>query len=343
MAQIEELLAHDAARVAKIEELVALDAARVAKIEELVALDAARVAKIEELVTLDAARIAELNDVRARSTMDRPLAFMHIPKTAGTAVINGLRQALPATTCITGFDLSMLGTFECRQMLTLRAGVIIHYDGLPPADGPDLVAGHIAYSTLASGRPSARFVTILREPRSRLLSLWAYLRAQPGAESWLGLGWPPLADFLQRAEIACWTDNIAMRMLLWPHPLIPMGGFIDGWSEACLLAEATNRLKSFDCADLIENPGLRANLCALLARPIIYERMNETQVPPELKAPLGDQLTGEAMRLIEHRTRLDRLLWLALAQERVAGIDAVALADETFRRTITRHAELMAP
>jgi hypothetical protein len=88
----------------------------------------------------------------------------------------------------------------------------------------------------------------------------------------------PLIEFLNHPEAACQTDNVYVRMLLWPHPLIPDDGFIDSASDGRLASEAARRLKTFDFADVIENPHLEDNVRAFLTRPFVYRRANET--PP---------------------------------------------------------------
>jgi hypothetical protein len=154
----------------------------------------------------------------------------------------------------------------------------------------------------------------------------------------------PLVNFLNHPEAACFTDNIAVRMLLRPHPLIPDDGFIDSASDEHLVREAAARLKAFDFADVIENPRLEDNVRAFLARPFVYRRVNETPtLPSELRVPLEEKLTGEAMLRVEHHSRLDRELWRAVVAERIAGADPTALSDATFRRTIERHAALVRP
>jgi hypothetical protein len=70
--------------------------------------------------------------------------------------------------------------------------------------------------------------------------------------------------------------------------------------------------------------------------------VNETQMPHDLRAPLEDELTADALRLLDERSRLDRLLWLDLADERISGVKAAALGDEVFRRACARYGELMA-
>jgi hypothetical protein len=300
--------------------------------------------KNEQLLALNSELAAKLDELSKRSAMDRPLAFMHVPKTSGNAVAAGLREVLPSTAWIAGFDLWAFGAFRSFETISPEARQMI-YEALPAANGVDLLTGHMAYSTLIQGRPAARFMTVLREPRSRILSQWMFTLSisDEALRPW-GVVWGrhvrmmrvALFEYLNHPEFAYCTDNIAVRMLLWPHPLIPDDGFIDSASDERLTSEAAARLKAFDFADVIENPRLEDNVRAFLARPFVYRRVNETVVGSELSVALEEELTGEAMLLVEHRSRLDRELWRAVAAERIAGVDLTILSDDTFRRTVTR-------
>lgn len=314
-----------------------------------IARDAERVAVINRLMALDAERIQQLSAMEARLLrcgLDRPLAFMHIPKASGSALVTGLIEVLPSTPFLGGFDRSMFGTFEGFDTLPPEVRALIYCDGLRPTDDVDLVAGHFAFSTLRAARPRARLITILREARSRILSLWMFWRALSEEAAWLEvhhrLARNPLIDFLSYPEVAHQTDNVTVRMLLWPHSLIQPGRFIDVAADAQLVAEAAARLKAFTFTDVVENPSLEDNIRDLLARPFVYRRVNETiSMPTERRTPLREQLTAETVRLLEHRSRLDRELWLAVARERLGDVDAVALADDVFDKTVTRHGALM--
>jgi hypothetical protein len=307
--------------------------------------------KNEQLLALNAELAAKIEQLSKQLAMDRPLVFMHIMKTSGVALRAGLREVLPSPEYIGGFDRGYFGAFRSFETMSpeIRQGI---HEALPPANGIDFVTGHMAYSTLIRGLPAARFMTVLREPRSRILSLWMYWRSMSDEEVSLFGAWrriirltrQPLIEFLNHPEAACQTDNVYVRMLLWPHPLIPDDGFIDSASDGRLAREAAGRLKTFDFTDVIENPRLEDNVRAFLTRPFVYRRANESPpMPSELRVPLEEELTGEALLLVGHRSRLDRELWRAIAAERIAGADLTALRDDTFRRTITRYAALMCP
>jgi hypothetical protein len=302
----------------------------------------------EQLSALIAERGAKIEQPRKPSDMDRPLAYMHIPKASGVSMTGGLCEALPSTECIGGFDRRHFGAF--RSFDTMAPGLRQQiYETYPPPKGIDLISGHTSFSTLAQSRPSARFMTVLREPRSRILSLWMFWRstapetlaAMGGFRRVLDLSHKPLVEFLNHPDAAHQTDNVAVRMLLWPHPLIADDGFIDNASDERLVSEATARLKTFDFADIVENRGLEANVRAFLKRPFTYRHANENPTPSSKpKIPLQEELTSEALRLLEHHSRLDRKLWWAVAEERLPGADLAALYEDTFRRTVKRYAAL---
>jgi hypothetical protein len=131
-------------------------------------------------------------------------------------------------------------------------------------------------------------------------------------------------------------------MLLWPHCLIPEGGFIDPRNDKVLVDEAIARLKQFAFADVIENPELQANLKAWLGRPVRYPLANETAaIPFPLKRPLHDELTSEAVDLLETRTRLDRELWRFVAQQYLGPAGVEALRERAILRNVARHSWLM--
>lgn len=280
----------------------------------------------------------------------RPLVFMHIPKTAGQALTKALQQALAPKRVIGGFDRVLFGGFQSFDGFAPEARSHVYLEPSEvPADG-DFVAPHMAFSTLRERYPSGNYLTVLREPLSRILSLWLYWRAMPDEYLTQFGGWAqyvcqarkPLVEFLLCAAIACQTDNLVVRMLLWPHPLIPEGNFIAQDHDQVLLDQAFARLYEFGFVDVIENPQLCANLQAWLRRTLTIERINETTaIPALLRSPLERELSYEAINLIAMRTRLDAQLWTALASANMPGLDLEILRQGAILRSLARHACLM--
>jgi hypothetical protein len=279
-----------------------------------------------------------------------PTVFMHIPKTAGMALAQGVSDALAPRRTVRGFDRAAFGgfrefdTFACSE----RRQTYVDPSELP-ADG-DFVCGHIAFSTLLQRYRSANYLTLLREPLSRILSLWLYWRATPddylarfGAwAEYVKRARTPLRDFVSCKDVACQVDNVSVRMLVWPHPLIPDEDFIDPRHDKVLLKDALARLKQFSFADIVENPQMPANLQIWLGQSVTYPQINEaTGIPVPLKRPLHGELTPETINLIETRARLDLSLWTSLATDRVAPIDSETFRRHTVLRNVARHASVM--
>jgi hypothetical protein len=152
----------------------------------------------------------------------------------------------------------------------------------------------------------------------------------------------PLSEFLACPDIACQVDNVSLRMLLWPHRLIPDDGFITSDHDETLLSEAITRLKRFAYADLFENPNLPINLKVWLGQPFTYVRVNETKsVPSELRIDLHGELTPRALDLLEARGRLDLRLWLELARSRMPDLKAEILRERVLIASVARETRLM--
>jgi hypothetical protein len=191
----------------------------------------------------------------------RPLAFMHVPKTAGTSVAAALIDALRPNTTLTGFDRVLFGDYEEFSSIhdEIRRTIYFSANALPAAD---LFFGHAAYSTLRQRFPNGHLMTVLREPFSRILSHWLYWRSLSD-DVLVPLGsWAdrvrrsrlPLDQFLSHPCVACQLDNLVVRMLLWPHKLIPVDNYIDPRHDQRLLAEAHDRLAHFSFVDVVESP-----------------------------------------------------------------------------------------
>lgn len=278
----------------------------------------------------------------------RKLALMHIPKSFGTSLTEGLSRAIKPGRAVSGFDGVLFGQFDAFHTLDIAARAAIHLspDTLPDVD---FIAGHFGCSTLRARYPCAQVVTVLREPVSRLLSLWLFWRAHLDTQltewgAWgdvVRLSRLDLATFLGDPRVACQTDNQAVRMLLWPHTLVPAGGFIDPAHDGVLLAEAMDRLERFDYVDVAEQ-GLTERLQAWLGRPFTLERRNETQsVPADLRIPLHTQLSPTAMTRLAECSRLDHRLWLSVAQSRLPLSDAARVAEQARLVNTARFAALM--
>ena len=280
----------------------------------------------------------------------RPLAFMHVPKTAGIALIGGLAGALQPRRVVSGFDRSLFGAFDGFDTIDPELRRHIYQSPAEVPRGGDFIAGHMARSTLAASYPDAQIVTYLREPRARLLSHWVYWRAQPADHvsawgSWARIslaGRDHLADFLGRRDIAFQTDNLALRLLLWPNKLLPPDDFIAEHDDDALLEAALMRLRGFAYADVVENPRLVANASAWCGTPVTVPVANATPaVPAEFRVSLRGELTALAYDRLCARSRLDLWLWTAVAERRAQGVDVARLCEYAMAQAVARCSELL--
>ena len=274
---------------------------------------------------------------------------MHVPKTSGTAMLDAIGRHIRPGRKFYAQDRVLFGRFDGFDEFQQPVRGMIHTDPamLPPR--AELIAGHMACSTLlAAGRDN--LVTLLREPGMRLLSHWIFWRNHGDDElaqfgSWadrVRAAREPLAGFLSDPALACQTDNLATRMLLWPHRLIPDEGFIDPRSDAALIEAALQRLDAFAFADLVENPAMPASLQSWLGRPIEYARSNETlPMHPDRRTVLSAEMTAQARLSMAARCRLDALLWTHLANRCVGAGAVAALRQRTVEGGMRRFALLL--
>ncbi len=278
------------------------------------------------------------------------LAFLHIPKTAGSSLIAALVQSLQPATVLSGFDTVLFGAFTNFASLDPTLSAQIHLPNAPLPSAP-LVAGHMAYATLRQTAPATQIITILREPVSRLLSHWLFWRGHTDEHlapwgAWadaVRLARRPLADFLAAPTLACQHDNLAVRMLLWPHKLIPNAGFIAPSSDRPLLAQALRRLNRLPFAGIVEDEDLAPKLSHFLARPLTIPAENRTApLQAHLRGKLHEHLTKHAVARLQNLSRLDRVLWHTLVKTTCPHQDPLALQEETQARNVARFAALMA-
>jgi hypothetical protein len=274
---------------------------------------------------------------------------MHIPKTGGAALIGELRATMASSSMVGGFDLSMFGSQQIIASMgdAARSQIYLAPDAVP--SGAELVVAHMSYNTLRQAYPMGQLVTIVREPFSRLLSLWTYWRTRldsdlDGFGLWgdvVRLARDPLAEFLSSPMAACQTDNVTTRMLLWPHPLISGDAFIDPAHDAMLLEEARARLSTFALVDMAESSD-RSALRTWFGLPLGHKRANETpSVTPNMRAQLNLELTSHALDRLEASSRLDLALWQSVGRSRMTDGQLEQLRSRMLLVTAARHAALL--
>lgn len=278
-----------------------------------------------------------------------PLVVMHVPKCAGTSLRNSLIDCLAPGSTLGGFDECGYGGF--REFHTLHPQVqdSIHHGRLA-AGAFDLVCGHISASSLRTRFPGAPLMTVLREPRIRLVSFFLHWRSHEEEELalWgqyadrIRLSHGRFVDFVHSREIAGWTDNLLTRFLLWPHPEIPDDDFIDQRRHKRLFEEAKASLHEFDFVDILENARLESNISAWLGRPFSLRKDHETKPRHDLRTDLSREFDNRADRQVERLTAIDNRLWSFCAGRMGLSCDARS-ADHRFSIYKERVTRLWSP
>ncbi len=186
--------------------------------------------------------------------MSRHFAFMHVPKTAGIAFALAIRAATAAPGDVFGFDRHQFGSYDAFDELDEAQRSLIRLQASDWPQGIGFVRGHVTLGTLRAAYPRHELLTVLREPWSRLISLWLFWRGQSEAEMQGWGGWGErvgaargsLGRFLANPLLATQTDNVLVRLLLAPHPLVPPEGFIPSSADRLLLPAARAALARFD-------------------------------------------------------------------------------------------------
>ena len=278
-----------------------------------------------------------------------PLLFLHIPKSAGTSLATGIQNAIhPNSSIIGGLDGILFGHFTAfSEFSSIEASRVYVGQNHLPAQA-DLVTGHFSYSHLTKVYPRGQVITILREPTSRLLSHWLFWRSHnrdelAGVGSWADIvlrAYDPLGKFLNDRDIYCQTDNLSVRMLLSPHPLIPVQDPIDPHNDTQLLMDAQKTLKRFAFVDVLENSDMAKNLQDWLGVPFQLPHSNATR-QINIRTSLCGELDSETLSLLETRTRLDRVLWHEIVRRQQPGINSHSLERNAIMRSFSRSERLL--
>lgn len=274
------------------------------------------------------------------------IAFFHIPKTSGASTIHTLQHAVKHDRFIKGFDPCLFGPCKDYDSFSHDARASVYIVPHEFDASADLVCGHFAISTIQSIYPHHRIFTILRFPRTRLLSLWLYWRtiADEHLTPWgtwadyLKRARNPLADFLSDPAIACHTDNLFVRMLLWPDQRIPEAGFIDPSLDDALLTAARTTLAGLDFVGCVEEPNLDDRLGQWLGTRFARSVSNETTpIAPTLRPNLLRESTAAAFEALAMRTRLDDVLWREALERVIPAGSSAAVGDSSFLTSTFRY------
>lgn len=273
--------------------------------------------------------------------MRERLAYLHLPKAAGTSIRAALSAYYPADATVPySFDRHLFG--DEPRIAEITEPVFL-------GDPVDFKAyrymeGHWTLPSMESAFESADIVCLLREPRARFLSHYSFWRSWPDSmhELWepyqaaryAGL---PLSEYCTEPGAAHQTDNLITRLLLGPHELIPDRGFIRDDDIATVVAEACAGLDAIGHADVIERGDATYQAFeAWFGSQLSRERLNETDLGSGEPIDFHDALDAKTMTLVNRRNSADVEIWRHVARRRMSDDEARSLADSTFQRSVER-------
>ena len=283
-----------------------------------------------------------------------PLCFLHIPKSGGISVHEALERSLPEGSLSpkrwdSSFFCPGFSAFEelTGDARTWTAADSVAIESLGEAS---VVSGHFCLESLLRVTSPLAIATVLREPRARLLSLYAYWRLTPGLREWfdpyttlVDYAQLPLDGFLSESRVAQATDNKACRMLLQPDSRIPVDDFIRTGDIESVVAAAVERLDSLGFVGVTELDealwrGLSQHFGVTLS-PVVANMTgwNGTLVDA---LPLSLNFTPRTLDLFAQRTAGDALIYEHALRSGVRSEATQRLADAAFANQLARVGDL---
>lgn len=281
---------------------------------------------------------------------------MHLPKSAGTSIRDALEAALPpGALAPQRYDAFAFGGFSSFDRLEerLRAKIAVGAEEVAALADYQVVAGAFPLPVLTRIAPEANIATVLREPRARLLSAYAFLRLSAIMDIWhlwaeevLEKPTRSLETFLSDPGIARLNDNHLCRLVLSEHPRVRDGDFVEGGNVSHGIAhEALERLNRLGYVGILEQDDIGHDMSRFMGANLPLPRAN---VSGEGKVragalPIPRLDMRKVLDLIEERSAADRVVYETLLARRLSGghVEARRTADAAFAAQLVRFGDLL--
>ncbi len=274
---------------------------------------------------------------------------MHVPKCGGTSIHKALERALPAGS----LSAKRRGTFDMRPDFTgwggleddIRAEIALTDDDISEMRAAQVVIGHFTLDSLLGVTQAHSIATVLREPRARLLSHFAFLRVhtpdqrRPRPFMVFEAADGTLDDFLGEPVFAASTDNVVCRMLLHDAGVIPETGFIAPSEIAGIAAAALARLDELGSVSVLEIPDeMWDELSRFFGVALEPQREQVTGVAVSLQRAVAPiRLDRRTFELLELRVAADAIVYeRTLARRGMSGPEIRLLSDAAFGDQLIR-------
>jgi len=272
---------------------------------------------------------------------DRRLALLHVPKSAGNSIAVALSEALRDRSWSPYWlDPTLFGSMRSEPIPPNVRGSVIRE---PLAlRSYEVVSGHISLPALLSGFDRADVVLLVREPRSRVLSLYEYWRAlspeqQSPENTWPVVGRAAHLDFgewLSDAVSAYQTDNVTIRMLLGSHQAIPDDDFIAAEDLPLLTKLAIREARSIGWTDIVERGhAMWHGLSQRIGAELTPANENVTGRSDGLATDARVLFDPSTVELLDARVAGDAAVWASVAVQRSVRKPALE-ADKAWMRRL---------
>jgi hypothetical protein len=278
-----------------------------------------------------------------------PTCLLHVPKAAGTSMRIAIQRALPHGALAPWHsEPAVYADFSRFDEMKdpFRSTIALNEEHFAALGAHAAVFGHFTLSTLLRLSEPSSIGTVLREPRSRLLSHYAYWRTEPGlAERVAPYHMPEhaqrrLDEFLAEPRIARQTDNIVCRLLLFGDERLPDTDFIALGDVAALADAAIARLDSLAFVGIMERHDEAwrgvGELFGVQLEPLrLNVTVTDAVTPANLPAPAWH---GErVIELLGRRCAVDELVYRTILARRCGGEEAARrAAGGAFARQLVR-------
>lgn len=215
------------------------------------------------------------------------------------------------------FDTSVFCEFQDFDQLRPEVRVLIATNDaeLHALNRYSIVSGHFSLPSLLTIAPAHAIASVVREPRSRLLSVYAFWRVTDLSF------WEPyvahtharkaLHAFLNEAALAPMIDNQLCRLILFGDPRLPSSQFIHPNDVATVAADAIERTGELGLVGVHEMPGaMWSGLSAFFGvhlEPQVANVTNNTAEDSSVSA--DDLINARALELLELRTAADQIVY----------------------------------
>ena len=217
-------------------------------------------------------------------------------------------------------------------------------DNLSPAA---VVSGHFSLPTLLRVAPPESIATVLREPRARLLSVYASWRLSPEAdEMWqpyraAAHASRPLDQFLSEPLLAPSLDNVMCRMLLHGDPRIPALDFIGPRHIEELAADTVEWLDRLGFVGVLEHgQGTWDGLSRFFDITFVPSRVNVSEAASSGLIPVREPISDRTLELLRARSAADALVYQHVLAAQTTEAEAKRLSDATFAAQLVRFGDV---